>query len=158
MHPHPPKRLRSHLGRNLHPLRLRSTSQLTCRDGEFPLCRSKVEDDLLSDASPEFREAWAEHRLKDKTHGRYVYRHPVVGELDLGFETLRLPDDPDQALVAHRGGGFTLAHRATPAGGLGARLVLRPRSRRVVVVTVGCAVTSIRPLEARWLSLSVYAD
>jgi hypothetical protein len=57
--------------------------------------------DELSAASPEFREAWAEHGLKDKTHGRYVYRHPVVGELDLGFETLRLPDDADQALVAH---------------------------------------------------------
>jgi transcriptional regulator with XRE-family HTH domain len=57
--------------------------------------------DELSAASPEFREAWAEHHLKDKTHGRYLYRHPVVGELDLGFETLRLPDDPDQALVAH---------------------------------------------------------
>ncbi|MEU5030306.1 helix-turn-helix transcriptional regulator [Streptomyces milbemycinicus] len=57
--------------------------------------------DELSAAGPEFREAWAEHRLKDKTHGRYVYRHPVVGELDLGFETLRLPDDPDQALIAH---------------------------------------------------------
>jgi transcriptional regulator with XRE-family HTH domain len=55
----------------------------------------------LSAASADFRELWAEHRLKDKTHGRYVYRHPVVGELDLGFETLRLPDDPDQALVAH---------------------------------------------------------
>ncbi|RKN39443.1 helix-turn-helix transcriptional regulator [Streptomyces hoynatensis] len=55
----------------------------------------------LDAASPEFRAAWAEHRLKDKTHGRYRYRHPVVGELDLGFETLRLPDDPDQALVAH---------------------------------------------------------
>jgi transcriptional regulator with XRE-family HTH domain len=57
--------------------------------------------DELSAASPEFRKAWAEHHLKDKTHGRYVYRHPVVGELDLGFETLRLPDDPDQALIAH---------------------------------------------------------
>ncbi|MGP3969662.1 helix-turn-helix transcriptional regulator [Streptomyces sp. 6N223] len=57
--------------------------------------------DELSAASPEFREAWAEHQLKDKTHGRYVYRHPVVGELDLAFETLRLPDDPDQALIAH---------------------------------------------------------
>ena len=55
----------------------------------------------LSAASPDFRELWGEHRLKDKTHGRYVYRHPVVGELDLGFETLRLPDDPDQALIAH---------------------------------------------------------
>ncbi|WEB38290.1 helix-turn-helix transcriptional regulator [Streptomyces yunnanensis] len=57
--------------------------------------------DELAAGSPEFRTAWAEHRLKDKTHGRYVYRHPVVGELDLGFETLRLPDDPDQALIAH---------------------------------------------------------
>ncbi|MFE6687723.1 helix-turn-helix transcriptional regulator [Streptomyces sp. NPDC057743] len=57
--------------------------------------------DELTAASPEFREVWAEHRLKDKTHGRYLYRHPVVGELDLSFETLRLPDDPDQALIAH---------------------------------------------------------
>ncbi|MEU9497442.1 helix-turn-helix transcriptional regulator [Streptomyces sp. NPDC048196] len=57
--------------------------------------------DELSAASPEFREAWAEHQLKDKTHGRYTYLHPVVGKLDLGFETLRLPDDPDQALIAH---------------------------------------------------------
>jgi transcriptional regulator with XRE-family HTH domain len=55
----------------------------------------------LSAASPEFREIWAEHWLKDKTHGRYRYRHPVVGELDLAFETLRLPDNPDQALIAH---------------------------------------------------------
>ncbi|MDT3396902.1 helix-turn-helix transcriptional regulator [Streptomyces sp. B1866] len=55
----------------------------------------------LSAASPEFREAWAEHRIKDKTHGRYVFRHPVVGELDLGYETLRLPADPDQALIAY---------------------------------------------------------
>ncbi|MFF8896141.1 helix-turn-helix transcriptional regulator [Streptomyces lydicus] len=57
--------------------------------------------DELTAASPVFRSVWAEHRLKDKTHGRYVYRHPVVGELGLRFETLRLPDDPDQALIAH---------------------------------------------------------
>ncbi|MFF4698531.1 helix-turn-helix transcriptional regulator [Streptomyces chattanoogensis] len=55
----------------------------------------------LTAAAPEFAGLWDEHRLKDKTHGRYVYRHPVVGTLDLGFETLRLPDDPDQALIAH---------------------------------------------------------
>ncbi|MGO4649496.1 helix-turn-helix transcriptional regulator [Nocardia sp. 2YAB30] len=55
----------------------------------------------LSAASPQFQKTWAEHQLKDKTHGRYVYLHPVVGELDLGFESLRLPDDPDQALIAH---------------------------------------------------------
>lgn len=55
----------------------------------------------LSAESPEFREVWAEHGLKDKTHGRYRYLHPVVGELDLGLESLRLPDEPDQALIAH---------------------------------------------------------
>lgn len=55
----------------------------------------------LSAASADFRTAWEQHELKDKTHGRYVYLHPVVGRLDLGFETLRLPDDPDQALVMH---------------------------------------------------------
>ncbi|MGW4895892.1 helix-turn-helix transcriptional regulator [Kitasatospora sp. NPDC004240] len=55
----------------------------------------------LSHSSPEFRAIWDEHGLKDKTHGHYVYHHPVVGTLDLDFETLRLPDDPDQALIAH---------------------------------------------------------
>jgi transcriptional regulator with XRE-family HTH domain len=55
----------------------------------------------LSEESPEFREIWAEHRVKDKTHGRYVYRHPIVGTLDLGFETLRPTGSPDQAFVAH---------------------------------------------------------
>lgn len=57
--------------------------------------------DELSATSPEFREVWAEHRLKEKTHGRYVYQHPLAGRLDLGFEALRLPDDPDQAFIAH---------------------------------------------------------
>ncbi|MFB8004507.1 helix-turn-helix transcriptional regulator [Nocardia sp. NPDC056000] len=55
----------------------------------------------LSESSAEFRELWDRHELKDKTHGRYVYLHPVVGHIDLGFETLRLPDDPDQGLIAH---------------------------------------------------------
>lgn len=57
--------------------------------------------DELSASTPEFAAAWAEQRVRDKTHGRYVYLHPVVGRIDLSYETLRLPDDPDQALVAH---------------------------------------------------------
>ncbi|MRH89995.1 helix-turn-helix domain-containing protein [Nocardia sp. SYP-A9097] len=55
----------------------------------------------LLEASADFRELWNRHALKDKTHGRYIYLHPVVGRIDLGFETLRLPDDPDQGLIAH---------------------------------------------------------
>ncbi|MGW5515904.1 helix-turn-helix transcriptional regulator [Nocardia africana] len=57
--------------------------------------------DELRRRDPDFERLWSRHALKDKTHGRYVYRHPVVGRLDLGFETLRLPDDPDQALIVH---------------------------------------------------------
>ncbi|WP_327140877.1 helix-turn-helix transcriptional regulator [Nocardia sp. NBC_01327] len=57
--------------------------------------------DELHQADPEFRRLWDNHELRDKTHGRYVYRHPVVGRVELDFETFRLPDDPDQALVAY---------------------------------------------------------
>ncbi|RDI49739.1 helix-turn-helix transcriptional regulator [Nocardia mexicana] len=55
----------------------------------------------LCDASAEFRELWDHHEIKDKTHGRYAYVHPVVGRIELNYETLRLPDDPDQAYIAH---------------------------------------------------------
>jgi transcriptional regulator with XRE-family HTH domain len=55
----------------------------------------------LSVKSVEFRKLWAGQQVRDKTHGHYVLRHPLVGELDLAYETLRLPDDPDQALIAY---------------------------------------------------------
>ncbi|MFI5493733.1 helix-turn-helix domain-containing protein [Actinoplanes sp. NPDC051859] len=55
----------------------------------------------LCAASPEFRAAWDDHDLNEKTHGGYVYLHPQAGRLELGFEALRLPDDPDQALIVH---------------------------------------------------------
>ncbi|MBB3100774.1 transcriptional regulator with XRE-family HTH domain [Actinoplanes campanulatus] len=64
-----------------------------------PKTRALVDE--LCTASPDFRAAWTAHDIKDKTHGGYAYRHPIVGELELGYETLRLPDDPDQALVVH---------------------------------------------------------
>lgn len=55
----------------------------------------------LSVKSAEFRKLWAGQQVRDKTHGRYLLRHPLVGDLDLAYETLRLPDDPDQALIAY---------------------------------------------------------
>ena len=55
----------------------------------------------LSAASPEFRGLWADHRVGDKTRGAYRFTHPVAGELDLAYETLRPPDDPDQALITY---------------------------------------------------------
>jgi transcriptional regulator with XRE-family HTH domain len=49
----------------------------------------------------DFAEVWARHDVRDKTHGRYTYRNPVVGEITLDYETFRAPDDPDQALIMH---------------------------------------------------------
>ncbi|MFE3990269.1 helix-turn-helix domain-containing protein [Streptomyces goshikiensis] len=55
----------------------------------------------LSVKSQRFRELWAAHTLADnKTRGVMELRHPVVGELDLAFETLALPDGSAQSLVA----------------------------------------------------------
>ncbi|MBE8517507.1 helix-turn-helix domain-containing protein [Amycolatopsis sp. H6(2020)] len=55
----------------------------------------------LSRASAEFRALWAEHAVREKAQGWKVLLNPVVGELRLRYETLRLPDDPDQGLVIY---------------------------------------------------------
>ncbi|MDA2813545.1 helix-turn-helix transcriptional regulator [Nocardiopsis sp. RSe5-2] len=55
----------------------------------------------MSRESPHFRRLWADHPVKEKTHGRYGFRHPLVGEFDLNYETLRPPDAPNLVLVAY---------------------------------------------------------
>ncbi|MEV6104047.1 helix-turn-helix transcriptional regulator [Streptomyces sp. NPDC051940] len=68
------------------------------RPGDAELCSLVGE---LSIRSPEFVELWARHEVKDKTHGSKVLRHPLVGEFELSYETLRLPSDPDQMLLTY---------------------------------------------------------
>ncbi|ATL28292.1 helix-turn-helix transcriptional regulator [Streptomyces formicae] len=55
----------------------------------------------LSVKSETFRRLWADHQVKEKTHGTKHIHHPVVGELILPYETLTLPGDPDQILVVY---------------------------------------------------------
>jgi transcriptional regulator with XRE-family HTH domain len=55
----------------------------------------------LSMASPEFATWWAAHDVEDRTFGSKRYRHPVVGELRIDYEAMRLPDDPDQLLLIY---------------------------------------------------------
>ncbi|WP_433181899.1 helix-turn-helix transcriptional regulator [Actinoallomurus sp. CA-150999] len=55
----------------------------------------------LSVKSEDFRRWWADHNVKDKSNGRKVMHHPLVGELVMDYESLRLPDDPDQVLVTY---------------------------------------------------------
>jgi transcriptional regulator with XRE-family HTH domain len=55
----------------------------------------------LSTKSPEFGRWWARHDVREKSHGVKRYRHPLVGDLELHYETLTLPDDDRQTLVTY---------------------------------------------------------
>ncbi|MFJ8695879.1 helix-turn-helix domain-containing protein [Streptomyces roseolilacinus] len=55
----------------------------------------------LSVRSPEFRSLWAAHTVQEKGHGVKRLRHPLVGELTLSYETLKLADDHDQSLLTY---------------------------------------------------------
>jgi hypothetical protein len=55
----------------------------------------------LSVKSEEFRRLWATHDVKEKSHGVKRLNHPLVGELSLSYETFRVADDADQALITY---------------------------------------------------------
>jgi transcriptional regulator with XRE-family HTH domain len=64
----------------------------------------KVLTDLigeLSTRSETFRARWARHDVRLHLTGRKWLRHPVVGDLDLRFETMELPADPGLALLLY---------------------------------------------------------
>lgn len=48
--------------------------------------------------SEDFRQWWARHTVARKSTGTLKLHHGVVGGLELDFEHLLLPDDPDQSL------------------------------------------------------------
>jgi transcriptional regulator with XRE-family HTH domain len=55
----------------------------------------------LHEVNADFRHLWQDQNVREKTYGTKEFRHPVVGELTLDYETLRLPDAPDQVLVTY---------------------------------------------------------
>lgn len=55
----------------------------------------------LGERSPEFTRLWEEQEVRETTHGGYHLRHPLVGEFTLAYESLNLPDDPDQSLITY---------------------------------------------------------
>ncbi|MFF1453296.1 helix-turn-helix domain-containing protein [Streptomyces sp. NPDC058274] len=55
----------------------------------------------LSVKSEDFRRLWATHDVKEKTYGVKRLRHPLVGDLALQFESFRLSDDSEQALITY---------------------------------------------------------
>lgn len=57
--------------------------------------------DELSDRSDDFRRLWADHDVRARTRGRKRFRHPLTGEFELDYISMKAPDDPDLALVIY---------------------------------------------------------
>lgn len=55
----------------------------------------------LSTRSEDFRRRWAAHNVRIHTTGAKRLHHPVVGDLDLPFETFPLGTDPSQLLLTY---------------------------------------------------------
>lgn len=55
----------------------------------------------LSVRDPDFRRWWAEHDVFVRDHGTKRYHHPIVGELELGYETLTPTGEPDLTFGTH---------------------------------------------------------
>ena len=79
--------------------------------------------DELSTGSEQFRRRWASQDVRLHGSGRKQVNHPVVGRLDLNFESMNLPTDP----------GLQLNVYTAPAGGSAANDLARLAS--VVVLS-----------------------
>jgi transcriptional regulator with XRE-family HTH domain len=55
----------------------------------------------LSVKSPEFRRWWADHNVRERTHGTKRYHHPLVGDVSVEYESVALLGDPDQTLCIY---------------------------------------------------------
>ncbi|MFJ3875932.1 helix-turn-helix transcriptional regulator [Streptomyces sp. NPDC090077] len=53
----------------------------------------------LAMGSERFRRLWARADVRARTHGRKVYRHPLVGLLELHQENFELPGEPGMELL-----------------------------------------------------------
>ena len=55
----------------------------------------------LTAASPDFACWWADHRIFRHTHGPKTIHHEQVGDLHLHYQSLIVPQDPDQYVVLY---------------------------------------------------------
>jgi transcriptional regulator with XRE-family HTH domain len=66
----------------------------------------------LSVHDPHFRQWWAGHHVAMKRRGTRTYRHPVVGEITLDWDTLTYDADPDQQLIVYTAEPGSRSHEA----------------------------------------------
>lgn len=55
----------------------------------------------LCAGSPDFARLWAAHDVRLHRNGTKLLHHPVVGDLDLEYESMELPADPGLSLVVY---------------------------------------------------------
>jgi transcriptional regulator with XRE-family HTH domain len=73
----------------------------------------------LSLKSEAFRTLWARHDIRQKRHETKRFRHPVVGELTLEYESLTINSAPGQQLVVYQAEpGSPSAHALSLLGSL----------------------------------------
>jgi hypothetical protein len=64
----------------------------------------------LSMASAEFRALWASHTVREHRSGEKQVRHPVVGDMDLVFESMVLSSQPGLLLIAYTAAPKSVSH------------------------------------------------
>ena len=62
--------------------------------------------------SPEFAKLWERYDVKGHTHGRKTFHHPEVGDLTLGYQTMKLEGTPGHRLVTYYAQPGTADHDA----------------------------------------------
>jgi len=55
----------------------------------------------LSTRSEEFRRRWSAHDVRIHTTGTKHFHHPIVGDLDLAYDTLDLAGEPGVAMTIY---------------------------------------------------------
>jgi transcriptional regulator with XRE-family HTH domain len=55
----------------------------------------------LAVRSPEFRRWWADHNVRERSHGTKRYHHPLVGNFTVDYEAVALPGDADQTMCIY---------------------------------------------------------
>ena len=73
----------------------------------------KLLQDLIGELctrSDVFRTRWAAHNVRYHHSGHKLLRHPVVGDLDLDFDTMELPAEPGLSITVYSAEPGTPAH------------------------------------------------
>ena len=87
----------------------RAVASLRLVAGRFPDDRELAElVGELSVKSAEFAALWSRHPVASCVSGVKRLRHPEVGELELEFQVLNLPDDSGQRILTYTGADLEL--------------------------------------------------